>query len=114
MSSDETDEDIAFLADKLLPPPSPPTSSAAASPAQQQESKPPSKHVDKVNPQAIAAAKDMMFESQVESPKGGWTAHQIWGFEDVGGGRRYVRHVVVRKGNKVERARLVYDYLGEG
>ena len=108
MSGDETDEDIAFLIDKLQPP------STSSSAKEQENPPPPSKHAGKVSPQAIIAAKDMMFESQVESPKGGWTAHQIWGFEDVGGGRRYVRHVVVRKGKKVERARLVYDYLGEG
>ena len=48
---------------------------------------------------------------------GGWTAEMIWGFEktDDAGERRYVRRVVVRdrSGRKVERARLVYDYVGQ-
>ena len=55
---------------------------------------------------------------------GGWTAEQTWGFErlpSAGGKRYYTRRVVVRRDHaddptlkraKVERARLVYDYLG--
>ena len=42
----------------------------------------------------------------------GWTADQIWGFEEIKGERRYVRHVVVRKGDDWKLARLVYDYKG--
>lgn len=49
-----------------------------------------------------------------ETAAGGWTAEQVWGFEMVGKKRHYTRRVVVRKGDdKVERARLVYDYKGE-
>ena len=51
-------------------------------------------------------------QSYVESYDGGWTANQVWGFEAVGGGRRYVRRIVCRKGEQVERARVVYDYKG--
>lgn len=43
---------------------------------------------------------------------GGWAAEQIWGFEEIEGKRLYTRRVVVRKGDEVERARLVYDYQG--
>ena len=49
-----------------------------------------------------------------ETAAGGWTAEQVWGFEMVDQKRYYTRRVVVRKGDdKVERARLVYDYKGE-
>lgn len=49
-----------------------------------------------------------------QTAAGGWTAEQVWGFEMVDQKRYYTRRVVVRKGdNKVERARLVYDYKGE-
>jgi hypothetical protein len=44
----------------------------------------------------------------------GWTAEQVWGFEEVQGKRYYTRRVVGRnaKGDKTERVRLVYDYQG--
>lgn len=44
----------------------------------------------------------------------GWTAEQIWGFEQVNGKRYYTRRIVGRsaKGDKTERVRLVYDYQG--
>ena len=54
-------------------------------------------------------------ETYAESEGGGWTARQVWGFEDVQVGekveRRYVRHVVIRKGKGVKRLRLVYDWV---
>ena len=54
-------------------------------------------------------------ETFSESETNGWTARQIWGFEDVQVGenveRRYTRHVVIRKGSGVKRLRLVYDWL---
>jgi hypothetical protein len=37
---------------------------------------------------------------------------QIWGFEMINEERRYVRHVIVRKGDDWKQARLVYDYQG--
>lgn len=44
----------------------------------------------------------------------GWTAEQVWNFEEIDGKRYYTRRVVVKKadGSKSEKARLVYDYLG--
>jgi len=44
---------------------------------------------------------------------GGWSAEQNWGFEEINGKRMYTRRVIVWKGDKVERARLVYDYQGQ-
>jgi len=52
-------------------------------------------------------------ESFVENGKAGWTARQIWGFMEVKGDRRYVRNVVVVKGDQVKRRRLVYDWAGK-
>lgn len=51
-------------------------------------------------------------QSWVESVKNGWTAEQIWGFATVDGVRYYTRRVVVKKGDKVIRARLIYTYAG--
>lgn len=51
-------------------------------------------------------------QALAESIGNGWTADQIWGFEEVNGERRYVRHVVARKGDDWKLARLVYDYKG--
>jgi hypothetical protein len=56
---------------------------------------------------------DEHVQSWAVSQGGGWTAEQIWGFEEIGGKRMYTRRVVVRKGDAVERARLVYDYQGQ-
>lgn len=50
-------------------------------------------------------------ESFVLCEKGGWSAHQVWGFEVIDGVRRYVRHVVVEKASTRLEKRLVYDYL---
>jgi hypothetical protein len=40
----------------------------------------------------------------------GWTAEQVWGFANVEGQRYHVHRVVVTKGDKVEKVRLVYDW----
>lgn len=44
----------------------------------------------------------------------GWTATQIWGFQNVNVGgveeRRYARNVIVKKKDKTVKARLIYDY----
>ena len=53
----------------------------------------------------------VLIDSYVESQGNGWTARQVWGFADVRGERRYVRRVVVKKGGKTIRARLVYDFV---
>ncbi|MCJ1468440.1 hypothetical protein MMC07_007069 [Pseudocyphellaria aurata] len=52
-------------------------------------------------------------ESYVKSQNNGWTAHQIWGFENLHEKRYHVRHVVVRNGDDWKQARLVYDYHGQ-
>ena len=53
-------------------------------------------------------------DSYVESLKNGWTARQVWGFQDVENDgksqRMYVRKVVVKKADKTIRAKLVYDF----
>ena len=52
-------------------------------------------------------------QAYAQSVGNGWGATQVWGFEMVGQQRFYTRHVVVRKGKEMKRARLVYDFLGE-
>ncbi|KAF7548159.1 hypothetical protein G7046_g8771 [Stylonectria norvegica] len=49
--------------------------------------------------------------SHVESQSNGWTATQIWGFQLVGGERKYVRHVLVVKGDKRVESKFVYDFV---
>jgi len=57
-------------------------------------------------------------ESWARNAKAGWTGWQVWGFEvlnkENGEGERWlVRRLAIRKGEKVERARLVYTWAGE-
>ncbi|KZM25625.1 uncharacterized protein EKO05_0001942 [Ascochyta rabiei] len=54
-------------------------------------------------------------ESFVDNEGNKWTGWQIWGFAEIGGERKFVRRVVVRKTdkNEAQRVRLVYDYAGE-
>ncbi|KAI0546816.1 hypothetical protein F4679DRAFT_575241 [Xylaria curta] len=40
----------------------------------------------------------------------GWFATQVWGFQDIGGERRYVRNVVVAKGDTFESFKMIYDF----
>jgi hypothetical protein len=56
-----------------------------------------------------------VIESFVENEGSKWTAWQVWGFAEIGGERKQVRRIVVRKTdkNEVRRVRLVYDYAGE-
>lgn len=56
-----------------------------------------------------------VIESFVENEGNKWTAWQVWGFAEIGGERKHVRRIVVRKSdkNEVQRVRLVYDYAGE-
>ena len=35
---------------------------------------------------------------------------QIWGFEEIDGGRLFVRRVVVKKGEQIEKVKLVYNF----
>jgi len=57
---------------------------------------------------------DEVVDSYVESIKNGWTAHQVWGFEEIEvegkKQRMYVRHVVVKKKAETIHARLVYEF----
>ncbi|KAK2600233.1 hypothetical protein QQS21_005029 [Conoideocrella luteorostrata] len=48
--------------------------------------------------------------SHVESQDSGWTATQLWGFQQVNGERRYCRNIVVAKGDERAEFRLVYKY----
>ncbi|RWA03769.1 hypothetical protein EKO27_g11331, partial [Xylaria grammica] len=43
----------------------------------------------------------------------GWFATQVWGFQEIGGERRYVRNVVVAKGDKFESFKMIYDFVSE-
>ena len=112
---DETDEDVKFLVEGFLPAPA--SIPVPQQRPQQQQStggnpggKPAPVVVSK---EALVQAAGKYLENHVESTTAGWTAHQVWGFENVEGKRHFVRHVVVRKGSQVERARLVYDWVGE-
>lgn len=49
----------------------------------------------------------------VESLDRGWTATQVWGFQEVNGERRYARNIVVAKGDERVEMRLVYDFYSE-
>ncbi|KAM7208112.1 hypothetical protein V8F20_001658 [Naviculisporaceae sp. PSN 640] len=49
--------------------------------------------------------------SYVESLDRGWTATQIWGFKNIEGERKYVRNVVVAKGDERVEVQLVYDWV---
>jgi hypothetical protein len=63
----------------------------------------PSKFVDDEHVQSWVVNQDQGY---------GWTAEQVWGFEEIDGKRYHTRRVVVRNGDKVEHLRLVYDYTG--
>ncbi|KAI1813294.1 hypothetical protein GGS20DRAFT_553968 [Poronia punctata] len=43
----------------------------------------------------------------------GWFATQVWGFQNIGGERRYTRNVVVAKGDKFENFKMVWDFVSE-
>ncbi|KAF4510563.1 hypothetical protein G6O67_002440 [Ophiocordyceps sinensis] len=53
---------------------------------------------------------DVVF-NHVVSMGNGWTATQVWGFQDVGGERRHCRNVVIEKGAQRAEFRLVYDFV---
>ena len=55
---------------------------------------------------------DEHVEALVQSLGAGWTANHVWGFAEAGGSRRFLRRVIVRKGDEVRRVRLVYDSTG--
>ncbi|KAH6660536.1 hypothetical protein BKA67DRAFT_653710 [Truncatella angustata] len=43
----------------------------------------------------------------------GWTVAQVWGFQTVGGERRYARNIVITNKDKKVELRLVYDFISE-
>ncbi|KAK7951008.1 uncharacterized protein PG986_006736 [Apiospora aurea] len=49
--------------------------------------------------------------SCADNQKDGWVAVQVWGFQTIGGERRYARNIVLKKGDKKVEMRLVYDYI---
>lgn len=63
------------------------------------------------------SAEGEMVESYVENDDKGWTGHQVWGFQEIEVAeekeRRHVRNVVVRKGDDVQRIKLVFDWAGK-
>ena len=63
------------------------------------------------------SAEGEMVESYVENDDKGWTGHQVWGFQEIKVAeekeRRHVRNVVVRKGDDVQRIKLVFDWVGK-
>jgi hypothetical protein len=52
-------------------------------------------------------------QSFVINEKAGWTGEQIWGFIQIDGVRYYARRVIVIKGDKAMRVRMVYDWHGK-
>ena len=57
-------------------------------------------------------AEGSLIYTLAENRKNGWTARQVWGFQDVGGKRMYARNVAVSKGDQIAKAKFYYDYLG--
>lgn len=53
-----------------------------------------------------------VIDNHATSVGNGWVARQIWGFQEFDGVRKYARNIVVKKGDKVERVTMVYDYKG--
>jgi len=49
--------------------------------------------------------------NHVASVEEGWTATQVWGFQNVGGERRYVRNVVVAKNGESQKFKMIYDFV---
>ncbi|KAK7970029.1 hypothetical protein PG996_001532 [Apiospora saccharicola] len=49
--------------------------------------------------------------SVADNQKDGWIAVQVWGFQTIGGERRYARNIVLRKGDKKVEMRLIYDFI---
>ena len=51
-----------------------------------------------------------VIESTNESVSDTWTARQIYGFAEINGEKKQVRKIVGKKGDQVERIRMVYDW----
>lgn len=52
-----------------------------------------------------------VIETDVESLTDSWTAEQVWGMSEINGERRQVRKVLTKKGEKVFRLSVVYDWV---
>jgi len=55
---------------------------------------------------------EWLVQSAVVAEKG-WTGDQIWGFANIDGVRYYTRRVIVKKGDKVLKIRMVYNWQGK-
>jgi hypothetical protein len=53
-----------------------------------------------------------VINATIESVGAGWVGRQVWGFATVDGVRKHVRHITVRKGDKVVRLKMINDYEG--
>ncbi|KAH9922847.1 uncharacterized protein BXZ73DRAFT_51241 [Epithele typhae] len=64
-------------------------------------------------PETLADGQVINTIARTDPEKNGnkWSSEQTWGFEDIGGGKRYVRHVYFHgPGGEEINVRLVYDY----
>lgn len=55
---------------------------------------------------------DMAILEIIRSEVMGWSASTVWVLEMVEGGQRLVKHNTTTKGERVEKAKMVFDYLG--
>ncbi|KAL4952400.1 hypothetical protein BDW69DRAFT_167846 [Aspergillus filifer] len=46
----------------------------------------------------------------ITNNEAGWTMEQVWGFEEIDGKKYHTRRSIVKKGDAVERGKLVYNY----
>ncbi|KAL4967099.1 uncharacterized protein BDV14DRAFT_198196 [Aspergillus stella-maris] len=46
----------------------------------------------------------------ITNSEAGWTMEQVWGFEELDGKKYHTRRSIVKKGEAVERGKLVYNY----
>ncbi|ODA81994.1 hypothetical protein RJ55_00499 [Drechmeria coniospora] len=54
-----------------------------------------------------------LIKTQAISQDNGWTATQVWGFQEVKGERRYCRNIVIQKGDQRAEFRFVYNHCPE-
>ncbi|KAG9229043.1 hypothetical protein BJ875DRAFT_489273 [Amylocarpus encephaloides] len=63
----------------------------------------------------VLEAEGTLMRSCIDSVDNGWSANQVWGFQEIGGKRHYCRNIVLLSGKgKKDRKELlfIYDYLG--
>ncbi|KAJ6028357.1 hypothetical protein N7540_003933 [Penicillium herquei] len=56
-----------------------------------------------------ACASKMVIDEGAENPKMGWSAHVLWGFENINGKRYFTRNVRTWKKDEIVVVRMVYD-----